>query len=876
MSKSVRMLSLILVLVLSLGVFSPAYAYKVSEDVAGTAYEEAAATLGALEIMIGDDQGNFRPGDTVTRAEFSKIAVHLLGLFDVAESSKQISKFPDVSTNHWANGYINVASTHNIVIGDPNGNFRPEDGISYQEAITILVRILGYEKIALNKGGYPTGYLVQGNEIGLTKKATGASEAGCTRGITAQLAYNALTINLMKVTSISDGSLSYEVVDTTLLEEKLNVEKKTGTVTANEITSLTGPSALNKNQIQIDNKDVYYAGSSKAETLIGQNITFYVKEQENGDEVIILARTDANKNTITTIDVNDLAEELKEGDTSIFYTKDEDSAKEELILADDYKVIYNDKFASKLTNPKTGSITLIDSTRDGKYDTVFINEYVTYVVDDISTAGKKIYDKYEKPALDFNTDKNKNLFATIIDKNGNAVKFEDIKEWNVLSVYKNTDYIKAVVSTDYVTGTLSERAPDGSFVGIGGNEYEIADNQKIDAYTLGLEGTFYLDMTGKIAAYDAVIRKDSSYAYLINAATSGSLNKKLDVQLFTDKGEDITVNAASKIKINGKSYSSMTDAYNALVAINNQGKIVAQAVTYELNANGELSEIESATDKKANFPSSFENKMFALNYEGKDLIFKAASNKLNILSDNKVVNSIGINENTTVLIIPEGSTDTEEMEVGNIKTFTDSSSYNVKVYDLSENMTAGLIIVTNIVNAGQLDSSIAVIEKITTTTNDDEEDIHKVYAKVNGETIIISTEDDTVITKDGYTLKAGDVIQYTTNAKNEMEDFTLLFDSSKADTEFKKTYGNDDEMVTLYGKVTKKFSDSVNVSVNGESAGNFSTKNALVLKIDTAKTNNKVSVTDAGELARWEDDAHEERVFIRVYKDVVQEIIIVK
>ena len=283
-----------------------------------------------------------------------------------------------------------------------------------------------------------------------------------------------------------------------------------------------------------------------------------------------------------------------------------------------------------------------------------------------------------------------------------------------------------------------------------------------------------------------------------------------------------------------------------------------------------------AQDKTASFPTSFEKDMFALNFRGDGLIFKGAVNKLTIMKDGKATGSIGITEDTKVLIVPKDSTDTDEMEIGSLKTFTDSSSYNVEVFDIKEDMTAGLIRITNIVNAGKLDSSIAVIEKISLTTNEDGDKIHKLTVKVDGESKTISTEDDTIITADGRTLKSGDIIQLTTNAKGEMDGFTLLLDSEDTTTEFSKSYGNDDEMVVVYGKVVKKFSDSVNVTVNGSAAQNYSTNSAVVLKLDTAKTTNKVTVTDAGEISKWEDEANEERVFIRIYKDEVKEIVIVK
>ena len=155
----------------------------------------------------------------------------------MAEASKGVSKFPDVSVDHWANGYINVASAQKIVIGHDTGLFAPEDVISYQEAITILIRVLGYEPQAVSRGTYPTGYLVTASDIGLTKKANMESTKGASRGITAQLTYNALTINLMEQVGYGDGA-KYEVVDKTLLKDKLGITKDEGIVTGNSVTRL--------------------------------------------------------------------------------------------------------------------------------------------------------------------------------------------------------------------------------------------------------------------------------------------------------------------------------------------------------------------------------------------------------------------------------------------------------------------------------------------------------------------------------------------------------------------------------------------------------------------------------------------------------------
>ena len=95
---------------------------------------------GHVDIMVGDkDTGLFRPEDTIIRSEAARVAISALGLQDVAASTSGATKYPDVAKDHWANGYINVATNQGLVIGDDLGNFRPNSDITYAEMVTILI-----------------------------------------------------------------------------------------------------------------------------------------------------------------------------------------------------------------------------------------------------------------------------------------------------------------------------------------------------------------------------------------------------------------------------------------------------------------------------------------------------------------------------------------------------------------------------------------------------------------------------------------------------------------------------------------------------------------------------------------------------------------
>ncbi len=92
--------------------------------------------------VLGRDGGDLALDSTIQRSEFVKMILAAQGLLGEAEAKKDNeSKFKDVDKSHWANGIINLAAEKGLVKGDDNGNFRPDDKISYNEILTILSRL---------------------------------------------------------------------------------------------------------------------------------------------------------------------------------------------------------------------------------------------------------------------------------------------------------------------------------------------------------------------------------------------------------------------------------------------------------------------------------------------------------------------------------------------------------------------------------------------------------------------------------------------------------------------------------------------------------------------------------------------------------------
>jgi len=117
------------------------------------------AMLIAMVMMIGTVGVVAEPAEeTVTRAEFARTIIQLLALDGIAFQTD--TEFYDVSAEHPLSGYIFVARGLGNINGDGYGNFRPDDEILVVEAITMLVRALGYTPVANVNGGFPHGYKV--------------------------------------------------------------------------------------------------------------------------------------------------------------------------------------------------------------------------------------------------------------------------------------------------------------------------------------------------------------------------------------------------------------------------------------------------------------------------------------------------------------------------------------------------------------------------------------------------------------------------------------------------------------------------------------------------------------------------------------------
>jgi hypothetical protein len=110
-------------------------------DIEGSWAFYAILALAQQKVVNGYPDGTFRQERLITRAEFAKMIAIAYNL-PIAHPASQT--FPDVPPSHWAYDVIAAAAQAKLVQGYPNGNFGPEDPVSKEQVIAVLVRQVGW------------------------------------------------------------------------------------------------------------------------------------------------------------------------------------------------------------------------------------------------------------------------------------------------------------------------------------------------------------------------------------------------------------------------------------------------------------------------------------------------------------------------------------------------------------------------------------------------------------------------------------------------------------------------------------------------------------------------------------------------------------
>jgi len=582
--RIMKNLKKVLALVVALTMVFTTVAFASYPDVDATAdYAGAVELLSALEILQGDENGNFNPDNTITRAEFAAVVCRALGLEGSAASAKGATMFKDVAADHWASGYINLASQQGIVNGKGNGIFDPEGNVTYAEAVKMLVVAIGYEPMAATKGGWPTGYLSVANSTKMTAGVGGAADVAALRSTVAMLTANAIEIPVMDQTAFGSET-KYEPMDeydnyTTLLTQQ-DVYKATGIITTVDLLEGEFSFKLTEesedyafgwaNSYTIDLSKVpatFEIGESNIVDYVNESVDVYVKKEGRNDYVALIAVPSGIGETLV-INASDLDDKYAAISTSkqvtleYYETPDADKTTKIYVEKDPTVIVnntlieaedttYDNADLAKVLAGKDASIKFIENTDDKYFDIINITVYEHQIVKEVKADKGRIefLQVNQKLVIPEDTD---DVIVNFADAEGNAIELADIKEGDVLAMVvsdlndkglpvpaKNfvTEILVYDLGASSVTGTLNQANESEGYVYIDGVQYEynttfVSEKKysdlfkvvegKEDEAKLGTEGQFYLGITGKIIGYAGVEGSTGNYAFILQGAESSS------------------------------------------------------------------------------------------------------------------------------------------------------------------------------------------------------------------------------------------------------------------------------------------------------------------------------------------------------------------
>ena len=194
-------------------------------DVSDSYTATAVEALRLMGVLDGYGDGTFRPDTILNRAQFCKMAVYAMDGSGELGRYSTVTIFPDVKPSHWASAYINMAARKGIISGFADGKFKPGQTVTAGQAVTILMRGLGYKDEDMG-GVWPQSYMAEAQTNGLLK-STGITSAyaGLTRAQAAKLFLNLFEAKHGK----GDALFSYKVGEEVYLTA---VDGGKGTMTA--------------------------------------------------------------------------------------------------------------------------------------------------------------------------------------------------------------------------------------------------------------------------------------------------------------------------------------------------------------------------------------------------------------------------------------------------------------------------------------------------------------------------------------------------------------------------------------------------------------------------------------------------------------------
>lgn len=815
---------------------SGAAAFAISyPDVPETAdYNQAITELSALGVINGFDDGTFRPDENVTRAQITKMVVTALGNTAVSQaeaSTGRDTQFNDVPGSHWASGFVAVGTSStasNFINGYSATTFGPEDNVTYAQAVKMVVAALGYTTLAEGQGGWPSGYLKYGYQLGIATLTGVGNDDQLNRAQVSVIIDNALKCPICVANGYTYDALGRQIPNTLIKDGTGDLDdtkdgyqnllnyahdaylvygRVTGTFKSG---ANVDPDEVRFNVEKTDNWDGYAINAAKNDD--AENITAYkglvfdaddylftyseaIIQKDKNDEYTIISLTKYGASEIVTLESSDYKKITEaNSDYQLQMYKDAGHSK-----YDTYKInldaelyvngrevdnstirannanneegiigLFNGNFVD---GNKVGKVTLIDATEegksstDGKYDYIMVSFFVDGIVDEVDEKTDEVTINLDEYDARISSGK------IVLDLD------DDDKDYNISL---NGEIIAAtelreddVVSVSYdVTGAFKDSDTYDIFVsrdtveGKVSSVYEDPDDVLDNEYTLD-NGEVY-----KLAYDDAAdLKSGDSYTLYLDAFGKVA------------KAEELA--SSKKYALLENVYMTNGDADAYVDVVTGTGSKVSYQIKTEDRADFEaiFGTTYDAADKLANRAKP-QDRVIAYKVTAKGELRLDGTTAAEgtyfdgeYKSNTQKIDGKQLSESLSQIVDITDYDDLKSQSYSalGLNDFVSGTTYKGYAYGRTgSDRIYQFVLVTDGIGGYNVENNWAVFVQQTNVDTDNNGDSDAVTAYVGGQLVTIPVETDALISG----MSAGDIFFYKLNSDNEIESVRMVTDES--------------------------------------------------------------------------------------------------
>ncbi len=543
---------------------------------------------------------NFVGESVITRAE----AVRLLMQFRVGETTADTSSFVDVGLDNPYLGEIETAYQLGWLSMPEDGRFRPNEYISKNAFLKLLLHSIDYGALIEKHGEYPGSVNWLAKELRLMKNLSIEEDRVVLCGEMVIMMYNALCAPYLQPTVESDWVIYKE--SETVLEQRYGLAEYSGVVTANQYSDLSTGRPTGIGSVTIDG-ETYYDRNNTVQDYLGQTVDFFV-DTISGD---IVTAEPSKSNKVTEFSGKNISSDQKALNGGKITAEPEDGGKITVVLKKGFTVLHtgiaDNTYTIDTFKSRYAQIAAIDNDNDGQVEVLCVKDYASTTVSSAHTDVTGVTTVQGDNGKTYRITAAKDYRCSVISESGT---FEPtvIESGDVISISQSPDGrgTEVLISqSGEVNGVLEELIKAEDKISIGGMIYDLnkgyweARNggaNSADTLTVGQSYRVVCNWFGEVVAMYMQQDDIYEYAYLINKDAGRGVCPEVLIKILSVSGNIKILPVADKVIVDGKQYSR-NELSKKLKE--NSGLLPQDVVKIRINEN-RVREIDTAVWNLAN------------------------------------------------------------------------------------------------------------------------------------------------------------------------------------------------------------------------------------------------------------------------------------